>query len=141
MAEKVIEITEDQLNEILMKSRKVREYTEGARITIGKNTLEFNGKVKIPGFNKKISILVELIDRDEKNVRFEIKYIKPSLFGLSKKLLSFIPPNRYVEIEDNKYLNVNLVNILTKVNYVESDNFVITDVRIEPGKISVTGKE
>ncbi len=141
MAEKVIEITEERLNEILLNSKKVKEYTEGAKISIGNNTLEFEGKVKVPGFNKKISVLIELKNSNEKNVKFEIRHIKPSFFGLSKKLLSFIPPNRYVEVEEGKYLNVNLINILTRVKYVESEDFKITQVKIESGKIIVRGSE
>ncbi len=138
-----ITLDERKLLELVEKSRRVRENVENPNFTISKDTLEFNGKVKIPGLSKKITITVKKEDFDPSTgvVKFEIKEIKPSFFGLSKKILSIIPPNRYLEVEKSKFLHANLKNILSRVKFVESEDFSVEDVKIDPGKITIIVKE
>ncbi|GEM_PF-5152799 len=144
MGKKVtIEIPESKLNELLSTSRRLRERAESAKVSVKSNSIELTGKVKLPGLNKNISILVEMtgIERDGRAVNFEIKHIKPSLFGLSKKILSLVPPNRYVEVHGGKFLKVNLPVVLKRVNYIENEDFKVENVKIENGKIVVEGEE
>ena len=136
-----VEFDQDFLTGLLLKSRRVKERAEDPEVKIGNNSIEISAKVKLPGLNKKISVLVELkeVDKNKGNTKFEIKQIKPSLFGLSKKIIGLIPENRYVDVEKGKYLNVHLGAVLQKLGEIESDSLQIHDLTISDGKIKISG--
>jgi len=137
-----IELTEEKLNSLLLESKKIQKHLENGQIIVTKDQIEIKGKVKISGFNKKLSATVQYKDLDKENgiLQMNVVDIKPSFMGLSKKLLTMIPPNRYIE-SDNNSLKINLINLLQRIKYLESNNFRIDEIRIEDKAINISGGE
>ena len=137
-----IELSEEKLNNLLLESNKVKKHLEDGQIIVKKDQIEIRGKVKVSGFNKKISAIIKYQDLDQENgiLQMEIVEIKPSFMGLSKKLLTMIPPNRYIE-SNKSSIAINLINLLQRIKYLESDNFKIEEFKIEERTIYISGGE
>ena len=137
-----IELTEEKLNNLLLESGKVRKHLEDGQIIVTKDQIEVRGKVKVSGFNKKISAIIRYKDLDKESgiLKMEVVEIKPSFMGLSKKLLTMIPPNRYVSVKGTE-MDINLINLLQRIKYLESENFRIEEFRLDDKVIYISGGE